>query len=404
MKDRFVKPAIVAACCAAIFWPGALIFGFPGVMGRYWQVTFSVGRADTGRILFFVLAAVGVFMFLIGKLQEKFGPGRLVVAGTILCAVCTMAVARATSITGIYGWAFLIGTSSALIYLPGLTVVQRWYPHRRGLVSGLFNLSFGGSAALISPIFSSMLRAFGFPTVAYTAAAVALFFGLAAAVIIRFPDTETAGDGSGAAGIAAPVTSLTVSQSLKTQSFWLLWSTWALAGAAGVSMVMLSVSYGLTRGLEMGQAVLLLTAFNLTNGLSRLISGYLSDIMGRQKTLSLTFIFGAGAYFLLNHVEGLAIWMVLTAVIGFALGTLFAVSAPLASDCFGLDHFGAIYGLVFTAYGFVSGILGPWLSGYLLDRLGGDFGGVFIYLGCLYVGAAFLILKTTPPNECVYPG
>ncbi len=47
------------------------------------------------------------------------------------------------------------------------------------------------------------------------------------------------------------------------------------------------------------------------------------------------------------------------AVVGFAFGTLFAVSAPLTTDCFGITHFGAISGLVFTVYGFVAGPLGP---------------------------------------------
>jgi OFA family oxalate/formate antiporter-like MFS transporter len=50
-----------------------------------------------------------------------------------------------------------------------------------------------------------------------------------------------------------------------------------------------------------------------------------------------------------------------------AFGTLFSVSAPLVGDCFGMDHFGSIIGLIFTAYGFVAGIIGPWFTGRLLD-------------------------------------
>ena len=395
----------MAACCAAIFWPGTLVFGFPGVMANHWQTVFSVGRADTGRILFFVLAAVGLFMFIVGKLQEKLGPGRLVALGAVLCAVSNLIVAGATSIAHVYLWAFLIGTSSALVYLPGLTVVQQWYPRRRGLVSGLFNLSFGGSAALLSPVYSRLLAGYGYVTVAVFAAVFVLIFGLAAAAFIRFPlPAPGRPRQNGVAEVPTPITSLTVYQSLKTQSFWLLWTTWAFAGAAGISMVMLSVSYGLAKGLRLDQAVLLLTAFNLTNGLSRLISGFVSDILGRKRTLSLSFVAGAAAYFLLEQFTGPAGWMAMTAVIGFALGTLFAVSAPLASDCFGLDHFGAVYGLVFTAYGFFSGILGPWVSGYLLDSTGIGFGGVFLYLGSLFLISAVLILKTTPQTECAYTG
>lgn len=396
---------MLAACCAAIFWPGTLIFGFPGVMNPHWQAAFGVGRAETGRILFFVLAAVGVFMFIVGRLQERFGPSRMFAAGAILCAAATCWEPRAASIGGIYLWAFLVGTSSAFIYLPGLTVVQRWYPARRGLVSGLFNISFAGSAAIMSPVYNRMLADFGHGPVAWSAAGLALVFGLAAAGVIRFPDSGRSDPTpSSTTAPAAGLPSLTVAQSLKTQSFWLLWCTWALAGAAGISMIMLSVSFGTARGLSADRAVLLLTAFNLTNGLSRLVSGFISDVLGRKQTLALTFLLGALAYLLLDRVSGLTAWMVLTAAVGYGFGTLFAVSAPLASECFGLAHFGAVFGLVFTAYGFVAGVLGPWVSGWLLDRMAGDFNTVFLYLGSLYFISAFLIMKTTPRSECVYPG
>jgi|GEM_PF-2782896 OFA family oxalate/formate antiporter-like MFS transporter len=70
----------------------------------------------------------------------------------------------------------------------------------------------------------------------------------------------------------------------------------------------------------------------------------------------------------------------LATFIGFAFGMMTAVSAPLASDCFGLKHFEAIFGLVFTAYGFIAGLIGPLLSGYILDFTN-DFKPVLLYLG-----------------------
>jgi OFA family oxalate/formate antiporter-like MFS transporter len=83
-----------------------------------------------------------------------------------------------------------------------------------------------------------------------------------------------------------------------------------------------------------------------------------------------------------------------------AFGTLFAVSGPLAGDCFGMTHFGAIFGLIFTAYGFVSGPLGPWLSGRILDVTRGNYTLVFSYLGLMYLGSAGLILLVQLWREC----
>ena len=64
----------VLGSSVAIFWPGALTFGFPGVMAQVWQDMFHVGRGATGITIFFMLAAVGVFMFLVGRWQEHEDP------------------------------------------------------------------------------------------------------------------------------------------------------------------------------------------------------------------------------------------------------------------------------------------------------------------------------------------
>ena len=61
---------------------------------------------------------------------------------------------------------------------------------------------------------------------------------------------------------------------------------------------------------------------------------------------------------------------------------------------------GAIFGLIFTAYGFVSGPLGPWLSGHILDVTRGNYTLVFSYLGLMYLGSAGLILLVQPWREC----
>lgn len=192
---------------------------------------------------------------------------------------------------------------------------------------------------------------------------------------------------------------MTVKETLHTRSFWFLWMTWTLAGAAGISMTVLSIGYGLSLGLPLESSVLILTAFNLTNGTGRLASGYLSDQWGRARVMSLAFLAAALAYFLFPLADDLPSSAILAAVVGFAFGTLFSVSAPLVADCFGLDHFGAIFGLTFAAYGFIAGPLGPALAGHLLDLNGGDFVPVFLYLGAFSLLAALSIRQVVPPQD-----
>ncbi len=401
MKKQYHPSVAVAASCVAIFLPGALVFGFPGVMGTHWQEIFGVGRADVGQTLFFVLAAVGIFMFVTGRLQEKIDPAWVMALGALIYGPSTAAVGHAVSIHWVYLWAFLTGASSAFIYLPALTVAQRWYPQRRGLVSGLVSMFFGLSGAVMAPIFSRIFQLFGYTYMTYVVGTVFLIIGLATSVFIRLP--QAAPEGSRQAAAAVPATlSLNLGQSLRTRSFWLLWFTYAFVGAAGIAMVTLSTSFGLTHGLSMSQAVLILMAFNITNGSSRLVSGFLSDVAGRKTVMITTFLLAGGAYYLLPLVSGIVIWSVLAAVIGFAFGTLFAVSAPLVSDCFGMEHFGSIFGAVFTAFGFLSGALGPWLGGYLLDLTQGNFTLVFGYLGSLMISSSVMIWIITPYTECTF--
>lgn len=404
-KERDTKGILaVIGSSMAIFWPGALIFGFPGVMAPYWMKTFHVGRGAIGNILFFVLAAVGTFMFFVGRWQEKFGVRRMITAGAILCGLSVFIIAYASNLYMIYLWAFLTGVSTAFIYLPALTTVQRWYPARRGLVSGIVNFVFGFSAAIMSPLFRHMFESMGYIPMNLTVAPLALLIGIIAAQFAEGPKTIPLPQPPAPASGGQPMTpatigeSLTVRESLRTKSFWFLWLTWAFQGAAGIAMVTLSTVYGLSKGLTMESAVVILTAFNITNGGSRIIMGFLSDRVGRNLAMSLTFLAAGAAYFLLPYSNTLFVLAFLAAVIGFAFGTLFAVSAPLATDCFGLKHFGAIFGLVFTAYGFVSGILGPSLSGYLLDITKGNFLLVFTYLGVFCILSGIFIRWVTPPH------
>ena len=372
LDQRVKGRRVLIAGCAASFWPGGFIFSLPGLLGPHWQQTFLVGKGAVGQTLFFVLAAVGVFMFLAGRWQEKIGPACLMAIGAILCGGCTMALRYASNINHIYAWSFLIGVSSACIYIPALTAAQQWYPHKRGSVSGLVNFVFAFSAALISPVFVQLLNYLAHHEIVFAMGLTALVCGLATVPFIRFQETKASETTDTPETTLSSERDLTVPQALRTAAFWFLWMTWALAGAAGISMIPLSTSFGLARGLNINQAVLILTAFNLTNGLSRLASGYLSDIIGRNVTLSLAFLAAGCAYFLMPFWNGLAGWCILAAVVGYGFGTLFAVSAPLASDCFGLAHFGAILGLVFTGYGFVAGPLGRWLSGLVLDSTDGN--------------------------------
>ena len=259
---------------------------------------------------------------------------------------------------------------------------------------------FGASAAIMSPVFGYLLAGLGYIPMIVVLAIAALVLGCAGAQFTDMPAVEEATPPSQDVSPEHPIfdegRSLTAGRSVRTPSFWFLWTTWALQGAACVSMITLATAYGLSLGFKLESAVVILTAFNLANGVSRFVGGMLSDVVGRNKVMSVAFFAAAAAYFTLPHVSTLLLLAILAIIIGFAFGTLFAVSAPLIVDCFGILHFGSIFGLVATAYGFVSGPIGPSLTGYMLDLTNGNYMVVFCYLGTMSLISSFLIRFVVP--------
>jgi OFA family oxalate/formate antiporter-like MFS transporter len=398
------KPAdgthIVIFASLAVVWPGALMFGYPGVMGPHWQKIYGMGLGQVGNTLLFMWAAVALFMFPVGHWQRKYGSRVIIFIGTVACSLNIFTISFASSIWMIYLWSFFHGIAACSIYNPALTTVQHWYPFRRGLVSGIVNTAFGISAAVIIPLLSFMLRSMSYRHVHLVLSLFVLLSGLPAARFVEVPERLKGFRGAGSRGKALNKNelrkSLTIRETLRTKNFWLLWLTWALLGAAGTSMITLSTSFGLSKGFTMGSAIAILTSFNLTNGASRLLAGYVSDLLSRNLVMAISFFASAGAYFLLPHVKIPFTAAVLAGIVGFGFGTLITVSAPLVIDCFGLDHFGAIIGLLFTALGLVSGALGPSLTGYLLDCTEGNFALVFTYLGVLCVISAIFPILLSP--------
>ncbi len=384
------KYRALIASCLAIFWPGALAFGFPGVMASHWQQALGASRADIGQIIFFMLAGVGLTTYLAGRAQERWGPGLVTALGSLVGAASLVLLVWGQGMAMVYVWALVNGVYGGGVYIPALSVAQRWFVARRGLAAGLVSMVFGLGGAASAPLFSWALAAMGPTWLCLCLALALLATGLVLTPWLRFPAAAPA------TGSTQAAPGLGVGRAARSLSFWALWLTWAMGGAAGISMVTLSTTFGLARGLDLSGAVVILACFNLTNGVSRLLSGWLSDHLGRNGFMAVTFAAAGLAYFFLAHAHGLWAWAGLAAVIGFAFGTLFSVSAPLAADCFGLEHFGAIFGLVFTAYGFVAGALGPWLAGHLLDLSKGDFSLVFAYLGGCMLVSAGSVLRVRP--------
>ena len=388
----------VLGCCLATFWSGAVAFGYPGVMGASWQERFGVGSGETGLVVTVMLLGISAGTLVSGGFRARFGMRACIACGTALMLAAMGVLALAAGIGWVYAWAFLVSLGASFVYGPGLTTVQEALPARRGLASGLLNVTFGLSAAIMSPIWEYMLTVAGYVVVDASLAACFLATNAIAFMLVdphgaATATSEVPADAAGAeADVRGPdqAASLTVSQALRTRDFWLLWFAWAFVGAAGISMVSLAKSYSLYLGLA-GAAML--SAFNVTNGAGRLVAGMLCDAIGGELAALSAFAVAAAGYALLIVVDDAVGVVVLAACVGYGFGALFATTGPIATKRFGMEHFGSIFGCIFLAYGCVGGVIGPALAGALVERLANPYPVVFGYLALFaLVGVVLMAL------------
>ena len=395
----------VIACALATFNSGALFFGYPGLMTPFWRELLQVDAGATGLIMTFACLGVGCLTLVSGRLHPKIGTRRSFLLGAIILFVCMTVANHISNIVLVYVWAFLNGAGTGFIYGPSLTTVQHWFPQRRGLATGVVNLFFGTSAAVMSPIYKLLFNNLGYERMNYVVLAMIVIINLLALLFAELPDRislneeekrgreeimEKLRQQSSAKGPTLAAKDYTVKEALCSRSFWAVWFAWVFVGAAGISMVSLGGGFATSIAVS---SVVVITAFNLTNGIGRIVAGTLSDFIGRNATGCVAFLMGALGYVLLSFCRNLILVAILAAFVGFAFGTLFAISAPLVSDLFGLKHYSTIFSLVFVAYGFISGIVGPALAGQLLNATGENYTVVFFVLAAFCVIGAVCILQ-----------
>jgi OFA family oxalate/formate antiporter-like MFS transporter len=132
------------------------------------------------------------------------------------------------------------------------------------------------------------------------------------------------------------------------------------------------------------------------NTLGRLLSGALSDRIGRTRTMTLAFLLQAANMLAFSHYNSPALVIFGSAFTGLCYGTIFTLMPAATADFYGIRNLGVNYGLVFTAFG-VAGVVGPLLGAQIRDHFGSYLRAFQISAGMLVLGA-LLAIWTKPPG------
>jgi OFA family oxalate/formate antiporter-like MFS transporter len=348
-------------------------------------------RAETQMVFSAGLALFAIVMVMAGRMMPKVGPRVLAFAGGIVLGLgyILAGLFGAENFTTTFIFVGIMGGSGiGLGYVVPIAVGMRWYPDKKGLITGLAVAGFGFGATLwmaladkLGPLGGGqLLENIGLSN-------TFIVYGIAYLVIVSigsiwmvFPP-----EGWKPLGWTPPLATkknsagtidFTSGEMLRTPQYYLILLTFTFGAAAGlmsIGLMRLWPQEALTRaGITpeaAGAAATLAMAvfFALSNGLGRILWGMISDKIGRKSSIIIMMATQGLFVILFQWTAGNIYTLYLFAIlIGFNFGGNFALFPTITADTFGTKHVGQNYGWVFLAYA-VGGIFGPVMGGRLGD-------------------------------------
>ena len=378
------------------------------------------------------LATFAIVMVLAGRILPRVGPRKLAVAGGLLLGAGYIA-------SGLFGESFWVqllgigivsGAGIGLAYVVPIAVCVKWFPDKKGLITGLAVAGFGFGATiwvkLAGSWFGGLLNTtsvFGLPGVQSVFVIYGItFFALVllGSLVMVNPPEDYVPEGwsppnadSGDHGAVE----YRARDMLRTPQFYMLWTTFMFAGIAGLMVIYCIKLFGIDALEYRGVAdagVITGTAmawYAIFNGLGRIAWGSISDKIGRRETIILMSALQGAVMLATYHVfisYGMVYGFILAAaLIGFNYGGSFALFPAMTADYFGNKSVGSNYGWMFTAYG-VAGLAGPLLAGYFKDTAQGALDPSvwmtpFIIAGVVCLLGALIMTFTRRPSRGLPP-
>lgn len=374
------------------------------------QMVFSAGLA------LFAIVMVIASRFL---QNPKVGPKRLAMASGFVLSIgyILAGIFGAENFTTTFIFVGIVGGAGIGIgYVVPIAVGIKWFPDKKGLITGLAVAGFGFGATLWMTLADRLGPLGGGELIAKMGVSnTFIIFGIAYFVLVEigslwmsFPP-----DGFKPAGWEPPAVTtskavssnvaLTSSEMLRTPQFYLILLTFAFGASAGLMSIGLMKLWPMeameANGISVEHASAAATLamavfFALFNGLGRIVWGMISDRIGRKLSIIIMAATQGVFVFLFQYMAGNEYTLYLFAMlIGFNFGGNFALFPTLTADVFGVKNVGMNYSWVFLAYA-IGGIFGPIMGGKLGDM--NNFPLAFTICGILCILAVVTISMVRP--------
>ncbi|MBF0253252.1 MAG: OFA family MFS transporter [Candidatus Omnitrophica bacterium] len=312
-----------------------------------------------------LLLVFSAFMSIGGISERKFGPRITATIGGVFVSLGWIGAAFSKTPQWLYlFYGVLGGIGTGLAYIPSVSCGIKWFPEKKGLITGVIVFGFGFGAAFLSPIITYFIKLLGWRTTMLLGGAI---FGLLIICFSQFLKAPVCGfEGTEGEEAQSKENNFSPWKMVKTSLFKTMFVTYFIAMVAGMMTIGHVVAFAHGKGGTAIQGAFALTILSIFNGLGRILAGHFSDRWGGKWTLIVLFGIIGLSMFLFYHASGIIFFYLISALIGVCFGGFLAVYPPLTSKYFGCEHFAINYGLVFIGYG--SGcFLGPIVGGLMYD-------------------------------------
>jgi MFS transporter, OFA family, oxalate/formate antiporter len=344
-----------------------------------WTLFVQPLREGTGWALADVQFAFALFILfqtwvqpLDGWFIDRLGPRGFITAAGLLCGLGWAGMGYATSLPMLYVLYCAAGTGAAFVYSGCIGSALKWFKDRRGMASGIMAAGFGGGTALFIPFISSMIKSDGYQQTFLVSGIVQGVVIVFVAQFLRHPKAEPA-TAKAAAGGAAQVGRhhFTTLEMLRTPQFYFMYVMFVLMATGGLLVTANAGPIARSWGYSAELLALAATLSPLANGGSRIFWGSVSDKLGRESTMMLSFLLQAMCLFLVvTFGQRSPAWFVASLVlVYFTWGQIYSLFPATSGDYFGSRHATSNYAVLYTAKG-VAAVLGGWIGAILAERSG----------------------------------
>lgn len=388
-----------------------------------------------------VLAFFALSMIFAGRIQDKLGPRLIATIGGVLLGAGLILAKFSTNLPMfVIGFSVIGGIGIGAAYVCPIATCVKWFPDKRGLITGLAVAGFGAGGLVFTPIAKSLIASQG---IMNTFMFLGLIFFVLVVIGAQFMVNPPAGysppgwtpPAPKAGAAPAQHADYTWQQMLATPQFWLLWLTYFAGCTAGLMVIMNTTnvwqSFSLLdvfKGADpvakdiyasiISKGASAVIIVSILNAFGRIVWGKVSDNLGRKPTLLIMFVFAGVIMLVLNMLKSYPLYLSGVACVGFSFGGFLALFPAVTADYFGTKNVGANYGWMFSAYG-AGGLFGPWLAPKLMeviqkvsyqaaDKTGnivvksvdaGNYLKAFVISGVLCLAAAAIIAIIKPPQK-----